>query len=259
MSEKQSSKSVFFNGLIKENPTFVLTLGMCPTLAVTTSAINGLGMGLTTTAVLVLSNMMISALRNIIPNRVRIPAFIVIVASFVTMVELLLEGYLPSLYDALGIYIPLIVVNCIILGRAEAFASKNPVIPSLFDGLGMGLGFSLALTIIGAVRELLGAGELFGIPVINNVLSILPGNVEYVPISIFIMAPGAFFVLAALTATQNRIKRKLEAKGKDVSKIQSGCNSDCASCGDSGCSRRFIDVNAAPGSVAQVNKDKEEK
>jgi electron transport complex protein RnfE len=259
MSEKQSNKSVFFNGLIKENPTFVLTLGMCPTLAVTTSAINGLGMGLTTTAVLVLSNMMISALRNIIPNRVRIPAFIVIVASFVTMVELLLEGFIPSLYDALGIYIPLIVVNCIILGRAEAFASKNPVIPSMFDGLGMGLGFSVALTIIGAVRELLGAGELFGIPIINNVLSLLPGDVEYVPISIFIMAPGAFFVLAALTATQNRIKRKMQAQGKDVSKIQSGCSSDCASCSDSGCARRFIDVNGEQGSVASVNNKKEEK
>jgi electron transport complex protein RnfE len=264
MSENQSNKSVFFNGLIKENPTFVLTLGMCPTLAVTTSAINGLGMGLTTTAVLVLSNMMISALRNIIPNRVRIPAFIVIVASFVTMVELLLEGFLPSLYDALGIYIPLIVVNCIILGRAEAFASKNPIIPSLFDGLGMGLGFTVALTIIGAVRELLGAGELFGIPVINNVLSLLPGNIEYVPISIFIMAPGAFFVLAALTATQNRIKRKMAAKdmpnklGVDVSKIQSGCSSDCASCSDSGCSRRFIDVNGASGPVSKAN-NKEEK
>jgi electron transport complex protein RnfE len=261
MSERQSNSSVLYNGLIKENPTFVLTLGMCPTLAVTTSAINGLGMGLTTTAVLVLSNMMISALRNIIPNRVRIPAFIVIVASFVTMVELLLEGFIPSLYDALGIYIPLIVVNCIILGRAESFASKNPVIPSFFDGLGMGLGFSMALTIIGAVRELLGAGELFGIPVINNILSVLPGDVEYVPISIFIMAPGAFFVLAALTAAQNKIKRNMEAKGKDASKIQSGCSSDCASCSDSGCSRRFIDVNGASGSVASVNNSnkKEEK
>jgi electron transport complex protein RnfE len=263
MSEKQTNKSVFFNGLIKENPTFVLTLGMCPTLAVTTSAINGLGMGLTTTAVLVLSNVIISLLRNIIPNRVRIPAFIVIVASFVTMVELLLEGFLPSLYSALGIYIPLIVVNCIILGRAESFASKNPVIPSFFDGLGMGLGFSLALTIIGAVRELLGAGELFGIPVINNVLSLLPGNVEYVPISIFVLAPGAFFVLAALTAAQNRIKRSIEVKGKpnklglDVSKIQSGCSSDCASCADSGCSRRFIDINGEPGSVANANNKKE--
>jgi electron transport complex protein RnfE len=259
MSEKQSNKSVFFNGLIKENPTFVLTLGMCPTLAVTTSAINGLGMGLTTTAVLVLSNVIISLLRNIIPNRVRIPAFIVIVASFVTMVELLLEGYLPSLYSALGIYIPLIVVNCIILGRAESFASKNPVIPSFFDGLGMGLGFSLALTIIGAVRELLGAGELFGIPVINNVLSILPGNVEYVPISIFVLAPGAFFVLAMLTAAQNRIKRSMAANGRDTSKIQSGCSSDCASCADSGCSHRFIDINGEKGSVAQANNKKEEK
>jgi electron transport complex protein RnfE len=255
MSNKVSCKSVFFNGLIKENPTFVLTLGMCPTLAVTTSAINGLGMGLTTTAVLVLSNVIISLLRNIIPNRVRIPAFIVIVASFVTMVELLLEGFLPSLYSALGIYIPLIVVNCIILGRAESFASKNSVIPSFFDGLGMGLGFSLALTIIGAVRELLGAGELFGIPVINNILSLLPGNAEYVPISIFVLAPGAFFVLAALTATQNRIKRKLAAKGTNVDKIQSGCTSDCSSCGDSGCSRRFIDINGEPGSVAKANNN----
>ncbi len=154
---KQSSMEVFFNGLVKENPTFVLALGMCPTLAVTTSAINGLGMGLTTTAVLVLSNAIISLLRHIIPNRVRIPAFIVIVASFVTMVQLL-EGFIPSLYSALGLYIPLIVVNCIILGRAESFASKNSVIPSIFDGLGMGLGFTVALTAIGAVRELLGAG-----------------------------------------------------------------------------------------------------
>lgn len=153
------------NGIVKENPTFVLMLGMCPTLAVTTSAINGLGMGLTTMVVLALSNVFISLLRNIIPDKVRIPAFIVIIASFVTMVELLLQGFIPFLYDALGIYIPLIVVNCIILGRAEAYAYKNPVIPSLFDGIGMGLGFSVALTCIGAVRELLGAGEIFGIHV----------------------------------------------------------------------------------------------
>lgn len=258
--ERQSSMEVFFNGLVKENPTFVLTLGMCPTLAVTTSAVNGLGMGLTTTAVLVLSNAIISLLRNIIPNRVRIPAFIVIVASFVTMVQLLLEGFISSLYAALGLYIPLIVVNCIILGRAESFASKNPVIPSIFDGLGMGLGFSAALTAIGAVRELLGAGEIFGVPVINNVLagiSSLLGRaepLEYVPISIFVLAPGAFFVLAALTALQNRIKRKLQEKGKNVDKIQSGCSSDCASCSDSGCARRFVDVNGAPGSVADAAK-----
>ena len=255
---EQSSMEVFFNGLVKENPTFVLMLGMCPTLAVTTSAINGLGMGLTTTAVLVLSNAIISLLRHVIPNRVRIPAFIVIVASFVTMVELLLEGFIPSLYSSLGFYIPLSVVNCIILGRAESFASKNSVIPSIFDGLGMGLGFTVALTVIGAVRELLGAGELFGIPVINKVLAGISGllgraePIEYVPISIFVLAPGAFFVLAALTALQNRIKRKMQEQGKNADKIQSGCNSDCASCSDSGCARRFIDVDAPAGAVGDV-------
>lgn len=215
-----------YNGLIKENPTFVLTLGMCPTLAVTTSAKNGLFMGLTTMVVLALSNMFISLLRKIIPDKVRIPAFIVIIASFVTMMELLLEGFLPSLYDALGIYIPLIVVNCIILGRAESYASKNPVIPSLFDGLGMGLGFSFALTCIGAVREIIGAGQIFG-------FDIMPKG--YVPVSIFIMAPGAFFVLAALTAVQNVVKMKGEAKGKDMSKIGSGCGHDCMNCKEGGC------------------------
>lgn len=217
------------NGIITENPTFVLTLGMCPTLAVTTSAVNGLGMGLTTMAVLALSNMFISMLRKVIPDKVRIPAFIVVIASFVTVVELLLEAYLPSLYDALGLYIPLIVVNCIILGRAEAYASKNGVVSSLFDGVGMGLGFTLALTIIGAVRELLGAGQVFGINVMPQ---------SYVPCSIFVLAPGAFFVLAALTATQNKIKRAEEKKGKDMSKIQSGCCSDCTACADTLCGQR---------------------
>lgn len=157
-----------YNGIIKENPTFVLTLGMCPTLAVTTSAINGLGMGLSTMVVLALSNLMISMLRKIIPDKVRIPAFIVVVASFVTIVQLLLKAYVPFLDSALGIYIPLIVVNCIILGRAESYASKNPPIPSLFDGIGMGLGFSFALTCIGLVREILGAGEFFGIPILGE-------------------------------------------------------------------------------------------
>lgn len=223
------AKERLLNGLLKENPTFVLMLGMCPTLAVTTSAMNGLGMGLTTTVVLALSNAMISLLRNIIPDKVRIPAFIVVIASFVTIVELLLEGFIPSLYDALGIYIPLIVVNCIILGRAESYASKNPVIPSLFDGLGMGLGFAMALTIIGGVREILGAGEIFG-------YHIMPAS--YVPVSIFVLAPGAFFVLAVLTAIQNYIKIQGEKKGKDMSKIQSGCNCDCMNCGDMGCSKR---------------------
>ena len=158
MRKENAAGERLVNGIIRENPTFVLTLGMCPTLAVTTSAMNGLGMGLTTMVVLALSNMIISAMRKIIPDKVRIPAFIVIIASFVTVLQLLLQGFLPSLYDSLGIYIPLIVVNCIILGRAEAYASKNPVIPSLFDGIGMGLGFSVALTCIGAVREILGAG-----------------------------------------------------------------------------------------------------
>ena len=151
-----------YNGIIKENPTFVLMLGMCPTLAITTSATNGIGMGLTTTVILAASNLMISLLRNFIPDRVRMPAFIVVVASFVTVVQLLLQGFIPSLYDSLGIYIPLIVVNCIILGRAESYASKNPVLPSIFDGIGMGLGFTFGLTCIGLIRELLGAGQIFG-------------------------------------------------------------------------------------------------
>ena len=186
-----------YNGLFKENPTFVLMLGMCPTLAVTTSAMNGLGMGLTTAAVLAMSNLIISLLRKIIPNRVRIPAFIVIIASFVTILELLLEAYLPELNKALGVYIPLIVVNCIILGRAEAFAAKNTAIPSLFDGLGMGLGFTWALTLLGAVRELLGTGAVFG-------LTILPSSTNMLA---FVLAPGAFIVLGYLIAIVNKIKK----------------------------------------------------
>ena len=224
-----------YNGLVKENPTFVLMLGMCPTLAVTTSAINGLGMGLTTAAVLALSNMIISVFRKIIPNRVRIPAFIVIIASFVTVIQLLLEAYIPALNDALGVYIPLIVVNCIILGRAESYAYFNPPIPSLFDGVGMGLGFTVALTCIGAVRELLGAGTIFG-------FGLMPDS--YTPIGIFVLAPGAFFVLACLTALQNYIKLKGEKAGKDRSRFQSGCNEDCMNCSDSGCARRFYDTGA---------------
>lgn len=226
MSKKNTPAERLYNGIVKENPTFVLTLGMCPTLAVTTSAVNGLGMGLTTMVVLALCNLIISALRKIIPDKVRIPAFIVIAASLVTMMQLLLQGFIPSLYDSLGIYIPLIVVNCIILGRAESYASRNPVLPSLFDGIGMGLGFSVALTCIGAVREILGAGELFGFRVMPQ---------SYVPFSIFVMAPGAFFVLAFLTAAQNKIKINGEKKGKDMSKIQSGCSDDCLSCSVSGC------------------------
>lgn len=221
-----------YNGFVKENPTFVLMLGMCPTLAVTTSAINGLGMGLTTTAVLTMSNLFISLLRKIIPNKVRIPAFIVIIASFVTIVQLLLEAYLPSLNKALGVYIPLIVVNCIILGRAEAYAYSNPPIPSLFDGLGMGLGFSFALTCIGIVRELLGSGKVFG-------TAVMPAGFE--PIRIFAQAPGAFFVLACLVALQNFVKLKLKKAGKPYKKIGSGCSEDCMNCSEKGCAKRFYD------------------
>ena len=202
------------NGLLTENPVFVLMLGMCPTLAVTTSAINGFGMGVSSLVVLAVSNLVISLLRKIIPDEVRLPAFIVVVASFVTVVELLLEAYIPSLYAALGIYIPLIVVNCIILGRAEAFASKNPPIVSLFDGIGMGLGFTVALTIIGAIREILGNGSIFGLEI--------PG---YEPMAFFVRAPGAFLVLAVLVAIMNAVGIKNRAN-----KMTEGCDGCCASC-----------------------------
>ena len=218
-----------YNGLVKENPTFVLMLGMCSTLAVTTSAINGVGMGLTTTVVLVMSNMLISMLRKIIPDSVRMPAFIVVVASFVTIVQFLLEGFIPSLYDSLGLYIPLIVVNCIILGRAESYASKNPVLPSIFDGIGMGLGFTIGLTSIGIVREVIGAGQIFG-------KQIMPSSYE--PVTIFILAPGAFFVLAGLVAIQNKVKRNAANKGKET--VKTGCGEGCASCGNSSCGGRIF-------------------
>lgn len=190
---------VFFNGLIKENPTFVQLLGMCPTLAVTTSLKNGIGMGLSATAVLVMSNILISMLRKIIPEKVRIAAYIVIIATFVTIIDLLLKAYLPSLAEQLGIFIPLIVVNCIILARAEAFASKNTVVKSAFDGLGMGLGFTAALTLISAVREFLGAGTLFDIPIYGEIIT---------PPAIITMAPGGFIVLGCLIALINYITSK---------------------------------------------------
>lgn len=222
-----------YNGIIKENPTFVLMLGMCPTLAVTTSAMNGLGMGLTTAVVLTMSNLIISLLRKVIPSRVRIPAFIVIIASFVTAVQLLLQAYLPSLNDALGVYIPLIVVNCIILGRAEAYASKNKPIPSLFDGIGMGLGFTLSITCIGAVRELIGAGSIFGKQILP-LADAAAGKIGYEPVTIFILAPGAFFVLAFLSALQNKFKIGAAKRGIDPSNPD--CKGGCASCGNSMCS-----------------------
>ena len=221
-----------YNGIIKENPTFVLMLGMCPTLAITTSATNGIGMGLTTTVILAASNLMISLLRNFIPDRVRMPAFIVVVASFVTVVQLLLQGFIPSLYDSLGIYIPLIVVNCIILGRAEAYASKNKPIASLFDGIGMGLGFTFGLTCIAIVREFIGTGAIFGVQILP-LADAAAGKGGYVPVTIFILPAGAFLVLAFLVAGMNRLKRHAAQKGKKIADPQ-GCGTDCASCGGCG-------------------------
>jgi electron transport complex protein RnfE len=188
---------VFFNGLVKENPTFVLLLCMCPTLGTTSSALNGMSMGLATTFVLICSNIVIALLKNLIPDKVRIPAYIVVIASFVTLLQMLMQAYLPSLYASLGLFIPLIVVNCIILGRAEAFAAKNTALPSLFDGLGMGLGFTWALTLLGAVRELLGTGAVFGFTLLPSATNML----------VFVLAPGAFIVLGYLIAIVNKIKK----------------------------------------------------
>ncbi len=228
-----------YNGLVKENPTFVLMLGMCPTLAVTTAAVNGLGMGLATTAVLVLSNLLISLLRRVIPGQVRMPAYIVVIASFVTVVELLMHAYVTSLYDALGVYIPLIVVNCIIMGRAEAYASKNPPPASAFDGLGMGLGFTVALTLIGGVRELFGAGTLFG-------AAVMPG--WYTPVTVLILAPGAFFVLAILTAVQNKLKAP-SATNLPPSEI--ACGGDCLHCRGTRCVANHERIEAQKGAPSK--------
>ena len=236
------------NGLLKENPTFVLMLGMCPTLAVTTSAVNGLGMGLTTLVVLALSNMFISLLRKVIPDKVRIPAFIVIIASFVTVVELLLKAFIPFLYDALGLYIPLIVVNCIILGRAEAYASKNPVLPSIFDGLGMGLGFTVGLTLIGICREVLGSGAIFGFQFIP----------EDFHITFFVLAPGAFLVLACLTAVQNKLKlpSATNVPGGDSSMA---CGGNCAQCTGASCvaNKGIIEAERVAQKAAKAQAAKE--
>jgi len=188
------------NGLLKENPTFVIVLGTCPTLAITTAAINGLGMGAATTFVLVFSNLFISLLKNFIPDKVRIAAFILVIATFVTIVDLVMKAYTPDLYKALGIFIPLIVVNCIILGRAEAFAQKNSVLPSILDGLGMGLGFTLAITLMGSIREILGSGSIFNIRLLGDNAS---------TILVFILPPGAFVTYGFLIAIMNRIKVKL--------------------------------------------------
>ncbi len=188
---------VLMNGIIKENPTFVLLLGMCPTLGTTSSALNGMSMGLATTFVLFCSNVVISLLKNLIPDMVRIPAFIVVIASFVTALQMCMQAFVPDIYATLGLFIPLIVVNCIILGRAEAFASKNKVVPSFFDGLGMGLGFTIALTLLGAVREILGTGKIFGIELWAEDYGML----------MFVLAPGAFIVLGYLIAIVNKFKK----------------------------------------------------
>ena len=229
----KSYLQLLYNGIIKENPSLILMLGMCPTLAVTTSASNGMGMGLSTMAVLVLANLLISLLRKIIPDAVRLPAFIVVVASLVTVVEMVTQAYIPGLYESLGLYIPLIVVNCIILGRAEAFASKNAPVASIFDGIGMGLGFTLSITCIGAVRELIGAGQLFGHQILP-LADAAAGKMGYEPITIFILAPGAFFVLALLAAIQNKFKLGAAKRGIDPSNPDK-CGGACASCGNSMC------------------------
>ena len=210
MADKQSKSfwKVFLNGLIVENPTFVLMLGMCPTLGVTTAAINGIGMGLATTVVLMCSNLLISLLRNVISERIRIPAFIVVIASFVSIIEMLLKAYLRSLSDALGVYIPLIVVNCIIFARAEAFAFKNPPIPSIADGLGMGLGFTCAITILSMIREVLGSGTIFG-------AQVMPASYE--PMAIMLKVPGGFITLGILLILVNTM-RKAIAKRQEMKK-----------------------------------------
>ena len=214
----------FTNGLIKENPTLRLVLGTCPTLAVTTAAINGIGMGISATIVLVCSNLAISLLRNIIPDKVRIPAFITIIAGFVSVVQMLVKAFLPSIDKALGIYLPLIVVNCIILARAEMFASKNPVLPSVLDGLGMGIGFTAVLTLMGAIRELFGAGTLFSLPVTSEFIS---------PMIIFLLPPGGFFVFGMLVAASNAIAKRSGKKPVE--------HLGCASCPSRGmCERANI-------------------
>ena len=219
--QKNSPAERIVNGIYFENPVFVLVLGMCPTLATTTSVTNAIGMGLSTTAILTLSNLFISLLRNVIPDRMRMPSYIVVIASFVTIVDFLMEGFTPAMYASLGVYIPLIVVNCIIMGRAEAYAGKNAPIPAIFDGLGMGLGFTLALIAISAIREFFGAGTLAGIKV-------TPASFE--PISIFVLAPGAFLVLAFLVALMNYFKLGA-ARRKDHWDPATGpiCG-DCAHC-----------------------------
>lgn len=223
MAENKSVMHEFTKGLIKENPTLVTLLGMCPTLAITTMAVNGIGMGLATTFVLVCSNIVISLFKNIIPKSVRLPCFIVIIAGFVTLISFILKGYFPALYSALGIFLSLITVNCIILGRAEAFASKNGILPSILDGLGMGLGFTLSLFAMGSIREILGSGSWLGMK-----LPVISSN----PVLIFIMPAGGFFVLGCVIALVNKIanrKPPAEISCKNCPNAEN-CGQDCSKC-----------------------------
>lgn len=220
MSKARSNMSIFTTGIIKENPVLRLVLGTCPTLAVTTAAINGLGMGAAATFVLLGSNITISLLRNVIPDKVRIPAYITIIAGFVTIVQMLVKAFLPSIDSALGIYLPLIVVNCIILARAEMFAGKSKVVPSIFDALGMGVGFTAALLAMGIIRELIGAGTVFGLPVTSGFIP---------PMTLLILPPGGFFVFGVLVALANRLSQKLDENAKPATLGCSGCDG-CNGC-----------------------------
>lgn len=227
---KSKNLNIFTNGIIKENPVLRLVLGTCPTLAVTTAAINGIGMGVAATIVLVCSNLVISLLRNFIPDKIRIPAFITIIAGFVSVVQMLVKAFTPALDEALGVFLPLIVVNCIILARAEMFASKNSVLPSVLDGLGMGIGFTATLTLMGMIRELLGAGTLFGITVTAEVID---------PMIIFLLPPGGFFVFGVLVAVSNAIAKR---QGKPVVE-----HLGCANCpARAGCQNAVLEGDAAP-------------
>ena len=215
-------KQQFKEGLITNNPVLVQLIGMCATMAITTSLFNGIGMGLSVLVILTCCNVVISLIRKVIPNDIRLAIFVLVIAGFVTIVDLLLQAYVPALSASLGVFIPLIVVNCIILGRAESYASKNPVLPSIFDGIGMGLGFTFGLTCIGLIRELLGAGQIFGFQILSLKW--------FTPITIFVMAPGAFLVLSCLVAIMNIVRAKMEAKGKPLAEPAGCLSGDCSGC-----------------------------
>lgn len=235
--ENKGYLNILTKGIVKENPVLRLVLGTCPTLAVTTAAINGIGMGIAATVVLIGSNLVISLLRNVIPDKVRIPAYITIIAGFVTIVQMLLQAFVPSVYDALGIYLPLIVVNCIILARAEMFASKNPVLPSILDAIGMGAGFTATLVLMGSIRELIGAGSIFGLPITSNFID---------PMIIAILPPGGFFVFGVLVALANALAKRMGKK--PVTAL--GCD-NCPGCSSGGCAACETPCEAKESEVAK--------